>query len=202
MGLWNFFRQKAKESQNEMKNYLQNEIMKSIQNWEKEDIYAISLYVYNNYDNPCEPIVILGYNTNENFNNQISKAAGKLEAMWNYAFWLQNDEFNFGENETQEIVKRWIKQKGYRYYTYDEMFNLSCDPDPETYENIPEEFVRELIEIVKQLHKSGYIKSQFGKSIPILIHELEYYDKIAQWNIGANPDVDLSDFLRFCSGEE
>ena len=46
-------------------------------------------------------------------------------------------------------------------------------------ETLTPKFVNELVKIVQELHQSGFIKEQFNKEIPIIIHELEYYDVIA-----------------------
>ena len=185
----------------EMGEFLNSKLKETITQWEKHSIYAISLFVYDNFDNPCEPTVTLGYNTEENFRQQIAQASDESEAKWNYAFWLQNEEYSFGIGDTQEIVKNWIVQQGFSYYTCEEMFDLDQEPDADTYEGITEAFVRELIAVVKDLHQSGFIKAQFGKDIPVLIHELEYYDQIAEQNIEANPPETVKDFVKFCIGE-
>ena len=171
---------------------LKNEIIKQIKpvisSWNNVvDIYAISFYVYNNQDNPCEPIMILGFNTEKNYIENISNASSNLEVRWNYAFWLQNEEFVFGVDETANIVKQWIIQKGFPYFTYEEIFNSNVSEDvEERIEKIINEFVKILISVVKELHETGFIKNNFKKEIPIIIHELEYYDKIAEQNIEAN----------------
>ena len=152
------------------------------------DIYAISLFVYDNNDNPCEPTFTLGYNTDSNYNNSIPNASGPLEARWNYAFWLQNSEFIFGEGETSESVKNWIIALNLPYFTYDEFFgNKMFDKMNESkFEKITCEFVSVLISVVKEFHETEFIKNTFSKHIPIIIHELEYYDEIAEQNIEAN----------------
>ena len=55
-----------------------------------------------------------------------------------------------------------------------------------------------LVEVVQELHSSGFIQEQFGKEIPVIIHELEYYDEIAQQNQRANPPETIEEFLEFC----
>jgi hypothetical protein len=37
----------------------------------------------------------------------------------------------------------------------------------------------------------------FGRAIPVLIHELEYCDEIAEQNVRANPDGLADDFARW-----
>ena len=204
MALFEMFKRKLSPQTgalSEMGEFLNSKLKETITQWGKHGIYAISLLVSDNCDNPCEPTVTLGYNTEENFRQQIAQAFDEREAKWNYAFWLQNEEYNFGIGDTQEIVKNWIVQQGLSYYTYEEMFDSDQEPDADTYEGITEAFVRELIAVVKNLHQSGFIKAQFGKDIPVLIHELEYYDQIAEQNMKANPPETVKDFVKFCVGE-
>jgi len=91
----------------------------------------------------------------------------------------------FGEDSTKEIVEDWIKSNNF---------------DEEDDEKIFLEFKKVLVEVVKELHSSGYIKNQFGKSIPVIIHELEYYDEIAKLNIEANSYELVKEFVEFCTG--
>lgn len=180
----------------DMKTLLADSIKKCVQGWDKSGIYAVSLFVYDNDDNPCEPTVTLGYNTNDCFLESVSYASDKQEAKWNYAFWLQNEEMVFGVDETQPVVREWLESLGFTYYSYDEMFD--SEPDEASYEGITDEFVKVLVGIVKELHASGFIKEQFGQPVPFLIHELEYYDKIAEQNIEANGAELVKDFAEFC----
>lgn len=76
-----------------------NDLFEKISSWEEEDIYAISLYYEESDENFS---VTLGYNTLSNYEDNIINASGELEAKWNYAFWLQNEElvFNFKKSLT------------------------------------------------------------------------------------------------------
>jgi len=198
MGLLDFLKKKDTQS-SKLHEFLKDKIKKAIISWDKSDIYAVSLYVCDIQDNPCEPTVTLGYNTETHFRSQIDDASDEQEAKWNYAFWLQNCEYVFGEDKsTQKLVQRWIKEKGFYYYTENELFFSDNEIDPDTYEGITEAFVDELISIVKELHESGFVKTQFGKDIPLLIHELEYYDEIAEQNKKANPAETVADFESYC----
>lgn len=163
-----------------IKSILEEEIKNSIREWDKNDIYAVSLFVYDDNDDPREPTVTLGYNTVENYKEEIENASDEQEAKWNYAFWPQNEEFAFGFDETKEIVQKWIEENNY------------------SEDEITDAFVQVLVDIVKELHASGFIKEQFGKEIPVLIHELEYYDRIAEQNIEANSYELVEDFVKFC----
>ena len=183
-----------------LKNEIISRIKPIIASWNNvSDIYAISLYVSDKYDNPCEPTFTLGYNTESNYKNSISVASSPLEARWNYAFWLQNSELVFGEEETAEIVKNWILSLNLPYFTYHEMFktNMSDNVPDIEFEKITCEFVSVLISVVKELHETGFIKCAFSKNVPIIIHELEYYDKIGQQNIEANGRFLVQELIDF-----
>lgn len=202
MKLFDIFKRGATKSGSEMREYLLSEIKRVIDTWDTSDIYAVSLYVEDNGDNPCEPTVTLGYNTEEHFKAEAENRDDKIEVRWNYAYWQQNREYFFGLDEvTQPVVERWINSKGFKCYTYEEMFLSDKEPAPETYEGITQAFVNELVAIVKELHKSGFIKAKFGKDIPVLIHELEYYEEIADQNIKANPPHTVDEFVAFCLDE-
>lgn len=182
-----------------MKETLRNLIISNIERWVAEDIYAISLFVYDQEDNPCKPTVTLGYNTETQVKNEVGNAGDELEARWNYAFWIQNDFFCFGQDETEEYVREWLKYNHLPYYEDDD---VAWDKDS-TYEEveiITKKFVEVLVDIVKEIHQSGLLTQKFGKEIPIIIHELEYYDEIAEQNIEANGRKILADFVDFCIG--
>lgn len=56
-----------------------------------------------------------------------------------------------------------------------------------------------LANAVKQLHSFGIIAEIFGREIPVIIHELEYYPEIAEYNIKANGKQLLpKEFIEFC----
>lgn len=183
----------------EMKSIFLDEVKRNICDWDKTDIYAISLFVDYNGDDIYTPTVRLGYNTLNNYKNEISNASSELEAKWNYAFWLQNEKLILGIDEVEKTVQQWNEQGGYTYYTYTEMFEGSNELLNEySSQAILDAFIQVLVDIVKELHSSGFIKEQFGQEIPVIIHELEYYDKIAKQNIAANSYELVQDFLSFC----
>jgi len=85
-----------------MREILRNMILSSINGWDEQDIYAVSLFVYDMADNPCRPTVTLGYNTEKQVKAIIANASDEQEARWNYAFWLQNEFFCFGQGDTEK----------------------------------------------------------------------------------------------------
>lgn len=164
----------------------------TISSWEEPDIYAVSLFVYDDEDNPCKPTVILGYNTESEYKSSISLADSEQEARWNYIFWLQNNELSFGTDDTARIVRQWIISTGHRY---DENADST---DSEKYADVTKAFTELLADIVQNLHSSGFIEKTFGRDIPVLIHGLDYNSHTAEINLLANCSDSVRDFVRFC----
>ncbi len=182
-----------------MKEQIKQLIVDNINAWTDTDIYVISLFVYDSNDNPCKPTVTLGYNTEGQVRSTTEFASDEEEARWNYAFWLQNEFFVFGEDETAETVKKWIITSGLPYFEDDE---ISWDNEElmEKTQDITNAFVSILIDIVRDIHEQGLLTRKFGKELPVIIHELEYYDKIAEQNIKANGEKLVKDFAGWCTG--
>ena len=174
----------------------------NISSWADNDIYAVSFYVENPNGNPYTPSVSFGYNTERQYKESIVYASDEGEARWNFAFWLQNQTFAFGEEgETKDIIKQWVLGHGLSYcedFTLDYEDEATVNANYELLDKICGKFVSVLVEAVKNLHGSGFIKEKFGKEIPVVIHELEYCDKIAVQNIEANTLPLVQGLVEFC----
>ena len=173
-----------------MKEKLQALIEKKILEWQGEGIYetiyALSLYVYNEEDDPGRPVAVLGYNTGEQAERSASLASDQQEARWNYAFWLQNEELCWGRGDTAGEVRRWIA-------------GLGTEAGEE---EIAGAFRELLIQVVKDLHATGLLKNHARTELPILIHGLEYDRETARQNLEANGETLDRDFLAFCGGKQ
>lgn len=164
-----------------IKEKIQGLMEQKISEWQEDDIYAISLYVFNEEDDPCRPVAAFGYNTERQVQKSITEAADEQEARWNYAFWLQNHEMCLGRDETAEDIRKWITELEWEG---EDAINLK--------------FLNLLVAVVQGIHASGLLKEKFGREIPVLIHELEYHEKISQQNIEANGETLNRDFVSFC----
>lgn len=80
-------------------------MIESINSIQENDIYAFSIFLQDIDDNPLQPVIVFGYNTERQFERSLNET-DELEARWNYAFWLQNSEFLFGENDTAWVVEQ------------------------------------------------------------------------------------------------
>jgi len=172
-----------------MKEQLRALIEQKIAEWKREgiyeNIYAVSLYVFHEEDDPRRPVAVLGYNTEEQAQESASQASDEQEARWNYAFWLQNEELCWGLGDTAEAVKQWIAGQGL-----------------EDGDEIAGAFLEMLMEVVRKLHASGLLKNRRGEELPILIHGLEYDGETARQNLEANGKALDKDFLAFCGLEQ
>ena len=59
------------------------------------------------------------------------------------------------------------------------------------------EFIETIIKISSELHNQDVIKKIFGNAIPIIIHELEYYEKPVNWTKKGNPKGNTKDFINW-----
>ena len=55
-----------------------------------------------------------------------------------------------------------------------------------------------LVDAVREIHEQGILTQKFGRELPIIIHELEYYDEIAEQNMKANGEDLVKDFAEWC----
>lgn len=160
------------------------------------DIYAISFYVSDLEDDPRRPILQLGYNTHARL-AECTPAEGQApgrpvasntqEAQWNFAFWLQNELRIIGDPET-EGGQRWealLKARGLWYSDEDEAADFGrCE---EIGSEITAFFIDTCVQIAQALHANGVIARLFPRTVPIIVHGLEYYDQIAFQTRSANP---------------
>lgn len=159
------------------------------------DVYVVSLYVEEGNDSRT-PAVWIGFNTEARVAATTPGAQGPGdgvasdadEARWNYAFWLQNELGILADPdkdpEGAALSERWLRDLGLWYSDEDE--DADFEAAMEKAEQIDKRFVDLLISITRQLHDDGTVTRVFGRPIPVLIHELEYYDVIAEWNRRAN----------------
>lgn len=78
----------------------------------------------------------------------------------------------------------------------DWIFKNNLEDEEET----TQAFVDVLIQIVKELHEEKVLTKKIGHELPILIHELEYYEEIAIQNKKANGKYLPKGFVDFCYG--
>jgi hypothetical protein len=150
-------------------------------------IYALSFFIYDLDDDPHHPILQLGYNTLTQLKECTPSASGAEEAKWNYAFWLQNELTFIGEPETKggQLLEELLKAR--RLWYSDEDEEADFDRCMRIGSDMTAYFVDACIRIARTLHENGVIEQRFSRPIPIVLHGLEYDDRIAMQTRSANP---------------
>lgn len=166
---------------------------REIQSWDAaicQDIYAISFFIYDNEDDPRQPQVHLSYNTLSEWKKSCKRGRDRCEAKWNFAFWPQDfkaiipayhrDGQKRGVDTDGDYLRgAWLASEGFP------------DPDDDHYgDRTPAmtlAFVAICVRVAQRLHEDGVIPGKFGRTIPILVHELEIYDAIIEQTREANP---------------
>jgi hypothetical protein len=173
-------------------------VLRSIPAKQREDVYAVSFLIYDDDDDPRRPSLTVGYNTNQKWHDSIAQASGSDEAKWNYAFWLQNELLATCRGEWPNRVEAWVDALGLSYTDEDE--EADFDRCMELGARITKNFVSIACEVAARLHETGTVVTVFGRPIPIIIHELEYYDQIADQTAHANPAGLAGEFVSWVHG--
>lgn len=175
----------------------------------RSDTYAVSLFVYDEEDDPWRPTVTVDVNTESRVNFALNASdderpspywvpSSPAEARWNYAFWRQDPIAVLADATSDPagatLREQWLRDSG---QWVDEI-------DEEAWENqqVTSSFVDMLVAIAQDMHASGLIAELFAESIPVLIHELEYYDEIARQCESANPDGQAATFAAWVRNPE
>lgn len=164
------------------------------------DIYALSFWKDNSEDDPRYPCITVSYNTYKNLDLEKEQASDEKEAKWNFAYWLQNDLLTIGGEEDKDLID-WFKSESL-YYT-DEQLDDAKGNDQKWNElavlddKMQASFIDVIIEISRRLHQDDVIKKKFGKDIPVIIHELEYYDLPVGWTEAGNPEEVVAEFVEW-----
>ena len=185
----------------DLKDYLEKQVRRIISGWDEEGIYAISFFVYaneayeyNGYSNVTEFSV--SYNTEKDCDG-----AGALsEERWNYAFWRQNETPVIAaddENEGMRMLFDWYRENGIEKIGYED--STTCYDEEMRYIGKGPvgyyELLTEITAVANTLQASGFIKEQFGRPIPIIIHDLEYSWYALEATEKANPNGEADQFL-------
>lgn len=151
------------------------------------DIYALSFFINDVDDDPRYPVLQLGYNTLTRVAECTPSASDAEEARWNFAFWFQNELALVGQPGTKgrQLLEDWLKENGLWYS--DEEEDIDFERCMRIASAITAYFIDACVRVARALHENGIIEQYFFRPIPILVHELEYYDEIALQTRSANP---------------
>jgi len=162
---------------------------------ERTDIYVVSFFVNDHEDDPRRPVLTIGTNTERQVAGRTPAASDEAEARWNYAFWLQNELATVGGplDPDGERVVRASFDAARLWFADDDYSDEALDLGDE----MTRRFVSECVTAARRLHQEGEIVAIFHRPIPVLVHELEYYDEIVEQNRSANPPVLVDEFARW-----
>ncbi len=90
---------------------------------ERDGIYVVSFFVYDEEDDPRRPTITVGFNTESDVTradpeaaDPVRAASSKSEARWNYAFWRQNELAvvcdTAREPDGAAIRESWAREQG------------------------------------------------------------------------------------------
>ncbi|MEU6051168.1 hypothetical protein ABZ829_12130 [Streptomyces xanthochromogenes] len=164
--------------------------LRSIPAAKAEDVYVISFFIDNERDDPRQPTLTIGYNTEAQFRRTIADASDEAEARWNCAFWLQNELTVIGDPtrdpDGATARRQWISELGLWHDEPARPEDWITTVGP-TAALIEANFNQACIQLTRDLHNDRVTGSAIGKPVPVILHELEYYEGIARRTEAANP---------------
>jgi hypothetical protein len=167
----------------------------------RRDVYAVSFFVYDECDDPRRPTISISVNTNSHWRKSFHHDSESTEARWNYDYWPQEHLAVFGDSddESAAVVREWIVARGL-WFSDDEVSDDSRSIQHiERFQAITTAFVEVACRVVTELHDQGAVVRLFGRPVPILVHEIEFYDEIANQTERCNPPglaAEFADWVR------
>lgn len=166
----------------------------------RDDVYALSFWLCGGDE--WLPSLLVSYNTRQQFvKKQGETHKQDDEAKWNYAYWLQDEAELLGVDAygNNQELRTWLENAPFAYTEeqYEAMFNNDDEDIDEKSDEFYQAFIETQIAVVQRLFAEGVIARTFGKNIPVLVHELEYYDVPLAWTERANPKGLADEFLSY-----
>lgn len=160
--------------------------------WNEPGIYAVSFFVYSNemfsfrgYDNVST--FAISYNTE----SDCDYAGPHAEKRWNYAFWRQ-DEWHIidpdEDSQGMQLLFDWYREQGISNVGYEDY------DTPDGPIGFPE-LVELVGRVARRLQEEGFLLTQFGRPIPILVHDLDYTECTLKATEYANPNGEAEAFM-------
>ncbi len=185
----------------DLEKYIYEKVKHIISKWDEDDIYAVSFFVesneaieYNGYSNVT--CFAVSYNTESYLDG-----AGELdEERWNYAYW-QQDEYPiidpYEGSESAKLLFDWYNENNIRNIGFED---YDCYDANGCYIGKGPVGHYELLtiasKVANRLQKEEFLKSKFGRSVPIIVHGLEYAWYDIEATKFANPNGEAETFFR------
>ena len=161
------------------------------------DAYVVSFYLWQEDQDPRLPTILLNVNTEQRVDDCVHERLPKpnpwwtptdeSEARWNYAFWIHEGDVAIAATDEDPagaaLRREWATSLG--TWVSDE--ELDTDAGLRRASETAGHFWALAARIARRLHDDGVIVRVFGHPIPVILHELEYYDAVLQVNREANP---------------
>ncbi|MEU8507769.1 hypothetical protein AB0C40_24225 [Streptomyces brevispora] len=162
------------------------------------DIYAVSFLIDNEDDDPRQPTLAIGCNTETQARRSIQNASDQAEVRWNYAFWIQNELTVVGDLTSDPggatARQEWISELGLWYAEPTDRADWDSVIGPLATQ-IEAQFSQTCSQLARTFHTTGVIERSVGRTVPVIVHELEYYEAIALQTEAANPPGLADEFI-------
>ena|SRR5688572_7944944 len=170
-----------------------------------EQVYALSLYLDDQDDPRCR-YGEFSANTEARYRQtspdtaprgQDHVASSPAEARWNYAFWLQNPAVRVPDPDNQKLIdlQLAVARASDDWYD-DEEEERGEDKVWVKMDRIDDMFWGCFARCVRRAHDQGEIARHFGRSIPVIVHCLEFGEQQERHTSAANPPDLLADFMQ------
>lgn len=161
------------------------------------DICALSLWIYVEEDEPPQFVADLSCNTEARVAAMADQASDAGEARWNFAFWLQQPSLSIGSADDEAGMaarQQWLADAGFA-----EQLATAGDQDREfeICDAIEGEFCEIVATAARELHDSGLLADLFGRSVPIILHDLEFHEGTVDLATAANPPEVIRPFVEW-----
>ena len=97
--------------------------------------------------------------------------------------------------DNANLREAWLDECGLNCTNEDEEADLDSKD-----EHIERQFWSMCARVGQRLHDVGIMSARFGRPIPIIVHNLEYCDKVVAFTRDANPDGVVYDFVKWVDG--
>lgn len=170
------------------------------------DVYALSLYWSYEDDEPSRPRLELSWNTEQRVRWVLEheNPFDEGEARWNYAYWaaaVTGEYLAVVGDSRQDPVGAALRP------TWFDDLGLSPEPEYDTDEYeawqpaVQNAFLELCVAAGRRLHDDDVVLAALGRTVPVIVHELEYDDSDVQRTIAANPPGAADGFAAWVAAE-
>ncbi|MFJ1972994.1 hypothetical protein ACIO93_30490 [Streptomyces sp. NPDC087903] len=159
----------------------------------KAEMYLVSFRIWRVDQDSRHPYVAIGYNTESHFRQQMSRrpSPDPGETRWNYAYWLLEGFERLGNVPDDPVgsalYEQEVKRLGLWYEGPDE-------PDAES-DLLHTHFADACIDLARSLHSGGHVEAALGRSVPVMIFDMDCPGWELDATQAANPSHLIADYV-------